>query len=175
MKTILTGLAISLCAWGAIGDNAPSIPAGYVSAHPRLGGPTNTYLQSVWDNRAGGAKYIFDNATAWNPSNPYGGGATLATSNCRYLLIAYLASRAGGSPDSTYLTKIKSLANLQTDWDISAGNSYWQPGICTALAYDWIYSDLDSTARAGMLANMNTMMSGFEANYVSAGSSPIND
>ncbi len=112
---ILAALALAPSAFANIGDNAPSLPPTFKTAHPRLGAPDSTYLATIWTNRAGSAVRIFNAANAWNSANP-GGGSTLA-SNGRYLLLAYLAAnQAGDSSATTYLTKIRALANLNGGW-----------------------------------------------------------
>jgi hypothetical protein len=173
----VTLLFVGVSAWAAIGDNAPSVPAGYVTTHPRLGAPSNSYLTDVWAQRANaststGSKRFFDAADTFDTTNPTG---SIALRNCRYLLLAYRASKVGGSPNSTYLDKIKALANPDGAWNVTTGNGNWSPGTCLAMAYDWVYDDLDTTTRTAMLARINLLLDNFETSYVDSGASPFND
>jgi hypothetical protein len=174
MMKLLSVLLVAVSAFGAIGDHAPSIPAGYVDSHPRLGAPDTTYLNAVWAQRAvsktsGGSKYFFDTANAWTQSS----GKVYW--DCRYLLIAYMADALNSGPShTTYLTLIKS-------WNRNGGNANtWGVGslsgsFCTAIAYDWLYNDLDTTTRTGFLADLNAYSQDWENGLASIGPSPYND
>src|SRR5258706_12573739 len=115
----------------AIGDNAPSIPATYIQTHPHLPYPTNTYLDLIWTNRAGGSLFIWTDATAWNSAAP---GGRIAMRN---LLLAYLSEKRNSGPNvATFLQKIKDVSNLSGGWNLTTGNGYWDPAIALSMAYD---------------------------------------
>src|SRR5579872_1339338 len=109
---ISLGLALYAPLRAATGDNAPPIPSTYKLSHPRLPYPDNIFLLSIWNGGSMVPRY----ATAANSFDP-----TCQTYSClpvatRRLLIAYLASKAGGAPNAAWLAKIKSLANLGGTW-----------------------------------------------------------
>ncbi len=149
-----------LIASGAIGDNAPSVPSTYVQSHPRLPYPDNTYLDTIWNNRTGGAAYIWMDANNWNSTSPSNLGAM------RHLLLAYLSEKRHSGPNvSAFLTNIQSFTSLN--------NGDWYDSIAWALAYDWIYSDLGSTVQNTLRTDMYGVMSRTESSY--SGGSPFND
>jgi hypothetical protein len=111
-KTALAGMLLMVAgtAMGAIGDNAPPIPATWKSQHPRLPFPDNGFVSSLASNPTALAAY---NATAdaWNSTNPSG------TWQFRRLLIAYLANKTvNPSKAAAYMEKIKALADLGGSW-----------------------------------------------------------
>jgi hypothetical protein len=175
---LLSSLALPLRA--VIGDNAPSIPATYVTSHPRLGSPDTAFLASVC-TAAGGVTNAGDgcamsaryrtSAQNWNSAAPETGEVGLI--DVRRLLIAYLATKNNGTPNGTYLQKIKDFQNLSAQWSLTTGGGYWTPGLALPLAYDWIYADLDSGTRTSMCSSMDAMLTGFEGNI--GGASPYND
>lgn len=180
-KTIIILVATASLAVAAVGDKAPSIPSGYkTDPQCRLGCLSDSVLLSIWNARAdatnAGAKRFFDAADAWSNAAP---GASAALKNFRYLIIAYQASKVGGSPNATYLQKIKDLATPAAGWDYTVGgNSYWQVSIAMALAYTAVYNDLDGATRTAFINHLHTMLSGFEtSSWTSTGSgpSPYND
>jgi len=165
---LLCILILCSSAFAAIGDNAPSIPATYVQTHPRLPYPTNAYLNNIWTNRAGGAAYIWTDATAWNSATP-GGRVAM-----RHLLLAYLAEKLNSGPNvATFLAKIQAFSNLSGNWNLTTGSGYWDPSIALAMALDWISADLGATVTTSICSSLDTMASGYEANY--GQSSPYND
>src|SRR6267143_5418597 len=90
----------------AIGDNAPPIPSTFKTSHPRLPIPDNTFLTSLANNSAALAKYNAA-ADAWDSKNPS------SIMYLRRLVIAYMANKiTNPAKASTYLTKIKDLADL---------------------------------------------------------------
>ena len=109
---LIVGVVFVAPLWAATGDNAPPIPSTYNLSHPRLPYPDNGFLLSIWNGGSMVPRY----STAANSFDP-----TCQTYSClpvatRRLLIAYLASKAGGAPNATWLAKIKSLANLGGTW-----------------------------------------------------------
>jgi hypothetical protein len=112
LGSAIMAIVLSAPLWAAIGDNAPPIPPAYNTGHPRLPYPDNAFLLSIWNGGSMVPRY----STAANNFD-----STCNTYSClpvatRRLLIAYLASKAGGSPNASWLTKIKSLANLGGTW-----------------------------------------------------------
>lgn len=163
-------VAILLCrvSFGAIGDNAPSIPATYVSTHPRLPFPPNSYLNTIWTNRAGGAAFIWTDATNWSSSAP---GNRI---QMRHLLLAYLAEKLNSGPNvAAFLAKIQGFSGLNGNWNLSTGSGYWDPALALAMAYDWINTDLGTSTMSSIRSSLYTMETGFETNF--PGSSPYND
>lgn len=162
--------ALALPCFAAIGDNAPSIPSTYLQTHPHLPYPTNTYLDLIWTNRAGGAAFIWTDATAWSSAAP---GSRIAM---RHLLLAYLSEKRNSGPNiATFLQKIKDFSNLAGNWNLTTGSGYWDPSIALSMAYDWTYADLGGTIQGSMRTSLQFMETGFETNYVGSKSSPYND
>jgi hypothetical protein len=156
--------------WAAIGDNAPSLPASYVTTNPRLPFPDNTFLDNIWNNRTTGAAFIWTDASGWNSASP---GSRIKMRN---LLFAYLAEKRHSGPNvSAFLTQIQNFSQLNGVWNLSAGNGYWDPALGLALSLDWINSDLGSTVQSSMCSSLDTMMTNFEVTYASSKSSPYND
>ncbi len=178
MKRLLLFLGVAVVGFAAIGDNAPAVPATYVTSHPRLPYPDSAFLNSICtggsstsanDTCSMVARYRTA-AEGWNSSAP---GTRI---NMRYLLIAYAATKNAGHPNATYLAKIEAFANLSGGWSLTTGNGYFDPAIALALAYDWFNADMGGMSAAtpvSMRTSLYTMMSGFETNY--SGSSPYND
>ena len=165
--TLLLSLGL---AHAAIGDKAPSIPATYVTTHPRLPSPDNAYLDLIWSNRVGGAAFMWADAAAWDSTAP-GGRIKM-----RHLLMVYLAEKRNGGPNvAAYLAKIQGFSTLNGNWNLTTGGGYWDPALALSLAYDWIYADLGSAVQASMRSSLYTMMTDFEATYVASSSSPYND
>src|ERR1051326_1467185 len=168
MTRLILVLGLVSVAWGNIGDNAPSLPTSYRVAQPRLPAPDATYLNLIWANRAGGAAFIWTDATGWNSATP---GSKV---KMRHLLMAYLAEKLNSGPNvASFLAKIQAFANLSGVWDLTTGNGYWDPAIALAMALDWINWDLGSSTQASMCASLDTMETGFETNFSNA--SPYSD
>lgn len=157
----------SVSTLASIGDDAPPIPATYIVGHPRLGAPDNAFLDILWSRRSDGA------ARYWLASNSWDSSAPGSLIDFRRLLIAYLAeNRNHGPHTASYLKKIREMATPVGSWAL--GNcGGWTSGIGLALAYDWVYADLDPSTRAAMRSTLYTIMEEFEANF--SGSSPYND
>ena len=103
-------ITLTTSAWGALGDNAPPVPATFKTAHPRLPYPDTGFLSSLAGNAAALADY---NSTAdqWDSTNPRSGW------HLRRLVVAYLANKTvNPTKAATYLAKIKALADLGGTW-----------------------------------------------------------
>ncbi len=154
-KLLIAFVTLSVTGWAGIGDNAPSIPSAYVLTHrdpatglgSRIGSPPNSFLNSLWaTNHSTGAYAGYAAAAnAWTNSGGIG--------NCRYTLTAYLADRLNSGPNHTaWLTTIKAMYNAA------------QP-LCVAMAYDWVYSDLDATDKANFLTALDGLSTLGEENW----------
>ena len=164
------------CVAGAVGDHAPPIPSTYLTSHPRLGAPDNTYLDAAWTSRttvktSGGSKYFFDQANAWT---------TAAGENywdCRYLLIAYL-SAARHDPSglgTTYAAKLQAIRKSVFD-NGAPGTNASSGSFCIAMVYDWLFNDANfSSSLAGWLLDLQAYSTYWEGGLASIGPSPYND
>lgn len=132
---ILAALSLSTAVFAAIGDNAPSIPAGMCTSHPCMTPPDSTYLDAVWAARAnatratGGGKYIFDDANAW--SVPAGNTYV----QCRRLIVSYMSAvRPGHDPSglgATYLTKLKTMNKQRWEKTNTITAASWAASVAT--------------------------------------------
>ncbi|HXI38631.1 MAG TPA: hypothetical protein VNH83_01570 [Bryobacteraceae bacterium] len=166
---VLLPISIGI-SFAAIGDNAPSLPATYVTTQPRLPYPDNTYLDLIWNNRAGATAFIWMDSTNWSSTTP---GNRI---QMRHLLFAYLAEKRNGGPNvATFLQKIKDFSNLSGNWNLTTGGGYWDPTLALSLALDWANADLGSAVQSSICSSLDTMMTNFEVTYVSSKSSPYND
>jgi hypothetical protein len=170
--SLVAGLLLPILALGALGDSAPAIPSTYKVNHPRLPFPSNAELLRIWNSGSMPTRYV-NAANAWNSAAPGGEIALLQ------LLVAYQASKAGGSPNATYLSKIQALMTLSTPG--CTGNGCAWPGLGTlatgeelGLAYDWTYSDLTSGQRTAAQATIDAIQTFWE-NTAVPGNSPYND
>ncbi len=108
---ILSFLGASLT-YAAIGDNAPSLPSTYVASHPRLGAPSNAQLLALWNGGALPSRFSAS-ANSWDTA--------CTARNCdildfRYMLMAYLASKAGGAPNASWKAKLMAMEDLGPVW-----------------------------------------------------------
>src|SRR3954447_26173127 len=123
-KLLTLALTAVVSAFGAIGDNAPSIPASYVASHPRLPYPDNAFLDTIWAARAGGAAFIWTDASAWDSTTP---GSRIKMRN---LLFAYLAEKRNSGPNvAAFLANIQGFADLNGNWNLTTGGGYWDPAL----------------------------------------------
>nr|MBA3708862.1 heparinase II/III family protein [Planctomycetota bacterium] len=101
-------LALLLLA-AAVRVSALDVPASYNRGHPRLPHPDAAYLQRLAASPMY-AKYRAA-AEAWDSSDP-----THVLGQFRRFLIAYLASKAAGAPNASWLAKAEALADLGPTW-----------------------------------------------------------
>lgn len=142
---LYAGLLFAVSLSAAVGDRAPSVPATYVATHRRLNAPDNTWLLALWNtNHATGAyKRYSDAADAWD-STATAGWNTIAF---RRLSIAYLSSKAGGSPNAAYLAKIRAIANLGGVWGTLL--YHVTDGVSNAIADCSVASSCQITSQTG--------------------------
>jgi len=108
MRTILL-LTLAAPLYAAIGDTAPALPGTYVTTHPRLGAPDNTFLDAVWNGGTVISRYATA-ASSWNSADPANSGGPMIF---RRLLITYLAYKrnAPANPNTAaYLQKIEDMS-----------------------------------------------------------------
>src|SRR5579864_1212819 len=103
-------------ALAALGDNAPPIPASYVTAHPRLGAPTNSWLLSLWNGGSLPARYANAAGTASTGFDQACIRQNCSGTSFRYLLLSYMASKAAGVPNSVWKSKLMAMASLGGTW-----------------------------------------------------------
>lgn len=119
MKLIWIFLLAVSC-FGAIGDNAPPLPSTYCTAHPCFPRPSTAELNSIYTNRATSAAYYVTAANNFDTTRP-GNGTNGGINAFRRLLVVAMAYNLNSDPGaSTYINKIKAMANNAGGWQSSA-------------------------------------------------------
>src|ERR1051325_722865 len=163
MRRLIVGLIFCARVFAAIGDNAPSIPATYVQTHPHLPAPTVAQGNARWAARptaeggSNAAAYMWTDATAWSNATPQ------SYYYCRHLILTtWVENENAGVNAAAYLAKVKGFEPNATAWANAAGAL--SQGWCDAMAYDYLYSYLNSTDRTNLRNAMYTLESGATGN-----------
>jgi heparinase II/III-like protein/uncharacterized protein DUF4962 len=147
-------VAIS-CGSHSVGN--ASLPNGFKIVHPRLPHPDQDFLTLLKQNPKSFAEYM-KTADEFDPNNPRNQYLV------RNLIVTYLVTK---KPE--YLLKIKALAH-------SPFPNFWFSKIdCLAIAYDWIYDDLDERTRKAFQERLVKEIGESVKHYKEIRVSPYND